>query len=68
MEANTILNTSYKILAKALALCLKHILPKIVRTEKTSFINGQYILDNVITVWEGMVQVCALDLDALHED
>ena len=45
---------SYKIIAKALALKIRHLLPLIVRLEKTSFIKSKYILDNIIVVWEGM--------------
>ena len=50
----TLLNVSYKIIAKALALKLHPLLPLIVRPEQTSFVQGRYILDNVIAVWEGM--------------
>lgn len=34
----TLLNTSYKIMAKALALCIKHILSKIIHPKQTGFI------------------------------
>ena len=45
---------SYKIIAKALSLKIKHMLPLIVRLEQTSFIKSIYILDNIIAIWEGM--------------
>jgi hypothetical protein len=48
------LNVSYKIIAKALALKIRHLLPLIVRPEQTGFIKSRYILDNIIAVWEGM--------------
>ena len=40
--------------AKALSLKIRHMLPLIVRPEKTGFIKSRYILDNIIVVWEGM--------------
>ena len=42
----TLLNVSYKILAKVLALGLVHILPKFVSNTQTRFIKGRYILEN----------------------
>ncbi|GLJ49275.1 hypothetical protein SUGI_1041170 [Cryptomeria japonica] len=50
----TLLNVSYKILAKILALRLQDILPKIISSTQTGFIKGRYILENVITSWEAM--------------
>ena len=50
----TLLNVSYKILAKVLALRLVHILPKFVSSTQTGFIKGRYILENLITAWEAM--------------
>lgn len=50
----TLLDVSYKILAKILALRLVHILPKFVSATQTSFIKGRYILENLITSWEAM--------------
>lgn len=41
----TLLNTSYKILAKALALRLRTLLTMMITPKQTSFIRGQYILD-----------------------
>jgi len=43
-----LLNASYKILTKALALRVKYILLKIIKLKWTGFIRGRYILDNVI--------------------
>ena len=45
---------SYKIIAKVLSLKIRHMLPLIVRPEKNSFIKSKYILENIITIWEGM--------------
>lgn len=50
----TLLNVSYKIIAKALALKIHHLLPQIVCPEQTGFIKSRFILDNIIVVWEGM--------------
>ena len=50
----TLLNVSYKILAKILALRLINILPKFFCATQTSFIKGRYILENLITYWEAM--------------
>ena len=49
---------SYKIIAKALALKIWHMLPSIVRPEQTSFIKSRYILDNIIFIWEDMEWAC----------
>ena len=46
----TLLNVSYKIIAKALSLKSKNMLPIIVWPKKTSFIKSRYILDNIIVV------------------
>lgn len=54
----TLLNESYKIIAKAIFLKICHLLPLIVRPEKTRFIKSKYILDNIIIVWEGMEWAC----------
>ena len=45
---------SYKIIAKEISLKIWHLLPIIVRPQKTGFIKSRYILDNIIVVWEGM--------------
>ena len=50
----TLLNVSYKIIAKDLSLKIHHLIPQIIRPKKTSFMKSQYILDNIIVVWEGM--------------
>ncbi|KAH9312921.1 hypothetical protein KI387_027956 [Taxus chinensis] len=50
----TLLNVSYKIMAKALALWVASLLPKIVRPEQSGFVKGRFILDNLIVVWEGL--------------
>ena len=49
-----LLNVSYKILAKIMALRLVNILPKFVNATQTGFIKGRYILENLITIWEAM--------------
>ena len=45
----TLLNVSYKILVKVLAIRLIHILPKLISNSQTDFIKGRYILKNLIT-------------------
>jgi hypothetical protein len=50
----TLLNVSYKILAKVMALRLVNLLPKFVNSTQTGFIKGRYILENLITSWEAM--------------
>ena len=50
----TLLNVSYKIDAKVLALKIRHMLPSIVRPKQTGFLKSRYILDNIIAIWEGM--------------
>ena len=50
----TLLNVSYKIIAKAISFKIWHLLSLIVHLEKTSFIKSRYILGNIIVVWEGM--------------
>ena len=49
-----LLNVSYKILAKILALRLVDILPKFICATYTGFIKGRHILENLITNWEPM--------------
>ena len=48
----TLLNTSYKIIAKALAMRIKPVVQSIVRPEQTGFIKGRFILDNLMLAWE----------------
>lgn len=50
----TLLNVSYKILAKALASRLEKILPKFICSTQIVFIKGRYILENLVTSWESM--------------
>ena len=50
----TLLNVSYKIIAKALSLKILHFFLQIVSPEDTSFIKYRYILDNIIFVLKGM--------------
>jgi hypothetical protein len=45
----TLLNVSYKILAKVMALRLVNLLPKFVNSTQIGFIKGRYILENLIT-------------------
>lgn len=49
------LNTAYKIFAKALAnrLLTNH-LHTWIRKEKKGFVKGRYILDAIIALWEGV--------------
>lgn len=50
----TLLNLSYKILAKLLAKRIVGMLNNIVSVSQTGFIKGKYILENLITSWEVM--------------
>ena len=50
----TLPNVSYKIIAKALSLKICHLLPQIVCPMQMGFIKSQYIMDNIIAIWEGM--------------
>lgn len=60
-----LLNLSYKILAKALVVRIKHLLPKFIQHEQIGFIKGHYALDNIVVVWEGWEWARSSDLDAL---
>lgn len=48
----TLLNTSYKIIAKTLANRIKLVAMMIVCPEQTSFLGGRFILDNLMLAWE----------------
>jgi exonuclease III len=48
----TLLNTSYKILAKALQLRLQPMLPEIIDPDQTAFVPMRYILDNILVTHE----------------
>ncbi len=48
----TILNTVYKILAKAISLRLQPLLPQLIHVSQTGFIKERSILDNITTFWE----------------
>lgn len=50
----TLLNVSYKILAKVLALRIENVLPKFIFPTQIGFIKGRFILENIITSWEVM--------------
>ena len=50
----TMLNTGYKIFAKALALRLTNHLDRWVNPVQKGFIKGRYILDAIIALWEGI--------------
>ena len=50
----TLLNISYKILAKMLARRIALLLNKFVSQTQTGFIQGRSILENMITSWEAM--------------
>lgn len=53
-RAITLLNLSYKIIAKLLARRIAEITKNIVSVNQTGFIKGRYILENLITSWEAM--------------
>ena len=48
------LNIAYKIYAKALALRLTNHMKDWINKEQKGFIKGRFILDAIITIWEGM--------------
>ena len=50
----TLLNLSYKIIAKLLARRIADITKNIVSVTQIGFIKGRYILENLITSWEAM--------------
>lgn len=50
----TLLNTSYKIIAKAIPTKMKPVVQSIVLPKQTGFLGGRYILDNLILSWETM--------------
>lgn len=49
-----LLNTSYKIMAKALADRIKLLLPQLVKQEQFGFVHGHSIFDNVLNVIEAI--------------
>ena len=50
----TMLNSAYKIYAKAIALRLCNHMKEWINKEQKGFIKGRYILDAIIAIWEGM--------------
>ena len=50
----TLLNTDYKIAAKAIANRLKIVIPKIVNNDQTGFIKGRFIGENIRLI-EGII-------------
>lgn len=61
----TLLNVSYKILAKSIAKRVKYFLLLNVRPEQTGFFKGRYIMDNIIGIWEGMERAHQSNQDIL---
>ena len=61
----TFLNTPYKIVAKALVLQFKEILPKIIQLEKINFSGCRYIHNIFIAIWDGIEWDHAFSIDAL---
>ena len=49
----TLLSVTYKIMVKAVALRVRDVARKIVRREKTGFVQGRFI-ETVISAWEAM--------------
>ena len=50
----TLLNISYKVIAKLLANRIAKVLDSIISVTKTGFIKGRFILENLVTSWEAM--------------
>src|SRR4028118_2126406 len=48
----TLLNSAYKILAKALQKRIKSLLPELVSPDQTAFVPKRFILDNVLVAHE----------------
>ena len=66
----TLLCVEYKILTKALTLCLKEILPRLIHTDQTGFVANRFLGSNVIDVQtllnmldkEGNYAIISLDI------
>ncbi|KAL3680548.1 hypothetical protein R1sor_023504 [Riccia sorocarpa] len=57
----TLLTTTYKIVAKIMAMRLKHMLPGIIDLQQTGFVTGRSIVDNVMSLrlaqeWAGVTR------------
>ena len=50
----TILNSAYKIMAKALSLRLQPMLGRLIHDTQTGFVKERSILDNIFTFWEAL--------------
>ena len=50
----TLLNISYKVIAKLLANRIAKVLDSIISVTQTGFIKGRFILENLVTSWEAM--------------
>ena len=48
----TLLNATYKIVAKALQLCLKPLMGELISPDQTAFVPHRFILDNVFVAHE----------------
>lgn len=47
----TMLNITYKLIAKILAVRLKRVLPSLISKQQTGFIPGSHILENISVAW-----------------
>ena len=54
----TLLNTDYKIAAKAIANRLKSVIPKLINNDQTGFIKGRFIGENIRLI-DGIIQYAA---------
>lgn len=61
----TLLNTSYKIFAKALALRLKYLLPRLVGGEQFGFVHGRSIFENILNVAGAIDYACDTGMSAM---
>lgn len=72
----TILNSAYKIFAKALSLRLQPLLDSLIHPTQTNFVKDRSILDNIFTFWEAVslarlrkeeLAILLLDIDKAYD-
>ena len=63
----SLLNNAYKIVTKALALCLEKVLPTIIRANQTGYVKGRYIGENCSGLRINQSKSEILWLGSLHQ-